>query len=806
MCCPGFFVFILGVNLKPIKLIPCLVAFAVILVVSVASGLRLDFFERLERMTYDMRAREAFKFAPPISTNLGFLFFDEDSIRRVRDGSLGYRFGLYWPRQIYGRVVEELAEQHAKTVAFDVIFGELRPDHPLVKMADGTHYVESDDFFAMQMSRASNVIIAITPDITPPPLFLTNAYAVGDISTDKDSDGILRRAKAFRTYRNWHPAFRALEADPDLGVDLHRAQVEPRQIVLPRPGADDIKIPLDVEGNFDLADFYGNKLPAGTPPKAKPFVQERVWHMGVVLAARELGLDLSHAEVDLPHGRITLRGPAGLERTIPVDQSGWFIIDWCLPPDAPRLTRQSLQDVLLQNKLRLEGRTNGLVNLWAGKSVVVGSSAMLGNDLTDRGATPLQADTLLVSKHWNVANSVITGRFVRRASLATELTLVALLGILAAAATWQFRALPALALVVLLAAVYVSAAVWVYIQERCWLPIILPVLGALLVQYLCQVTWRVVFEQAERRRVKSVFATMVSPKIVHELLRAETLELGGVRREITVFFADVRGFTTLTDSSQERVAEFVRENKLNGAAAEAAFDDQARETLATVNVYLGLIADTIIQHDGTLDKFIGDCVMAFWGAPTPNPSHALSCVRAAIEAQRAIYRLNCERKAENERRAVENPSRVAAGLPVLPMLPILFLGTGINTGVATVGLMGSAAQAVVRQGSYTVFGREVNLASRLEGLSGRGHIYISQSTYDHLRRDDPALATACLTLPPTTVKGIRTAVQVYEVPWRPPGAAGLDEEFAAGSASDTTALLTLAGTASSPGTTPKRLP
>jgi adenylate cyclase len=129
---------------------------------------------------------------------------------------------------------------------------------------------------------------------------------------------------------------------------------------------------------------------------------------------------------------------------------------------------------------------------------------------------------------------------------------------------------------------------------------------------------------------------------VHELLQAERLSLGGVRREITIFFADVRGFTTLTDSSQERVAEYVREKKLSPSEAEAAFDDQARETLSTVNVYLGVIADTIIQHDGTLDKFIGDCVMAFWGSPTPNRCHALSCVRAAVEAQRAIYKLNCE--------------------------------------------------------------------------------------------------------------------------------------------------------------------
>jgi CHASE2 domain-containing sensor protein len=210
--------------------------------------------------------------------------------------------------------------------------------------------------------------------------------------------------------------------------------------------------------------------------------------MGIVIAARELGLDLLKAEIDLPHGRIVLRGPGNLERVIPVDQDGWFFIDWCMPPNHPQLTRQAIHDVLAQHKSKLDGQTNGLENLWAGKSVIVGSSAVLGNDLTDRGATPLEADTLLVSKHWNVANSVISGRFVRRAPMAQELALIALLGILAAVATWQLRALPALGVVALVATAYVAAAILVYINFRYWLPIVLPVLGALVVQYVCQVT------------------------------------------------------------------------------------------------------------------------------------------------------------------------------------------------------------------------------------------------------------------------------------------------------------------------------
>src|SRR5207253_4985301 len=119
------------------------------------------------------------------------VFIDEESIKSVWNRSLGFNFGLYWPRQVYGRLVSELSEQGARTIAFDILMGELRPDHPAVDMANGK-FMESDDFFAMQMKRAGNVIIAITKEIVPPPLFLTNALAVGDITTEKDADGFLR--------------------------------------------------------------------------------------------------------------------------------------------------------------------------------------------------------------------------------------------------------------------------------------------------------------------------------------------------------------------------------------------------------------------------------------------------------------------------------------------------------------------------------------------------------------------------------------------------------------------------------------
>ena len=309
-------------------------------------------------MTFDMRAREALRFPPKVSTNLGFVFIDEESIKRVRDRSLGFHFGLYWPRQVDGRLVQELAAQGAKAVALDVLFGELRDDHPSVQMADGS-LIEDDDYFALELRRAGNTIVATTADLIPPTLFLTNALALGDVSTDKDADGILRRARAFRIYRRWHPVFRQAEANPEYGLDLRQARVEPGRLVLPRSDGSTINVPLDRDGRFALADFIGGKLPPGMAPTALAI------HRGAGVAdgrrprRPRVGLDLDQAEVDFPGGRITLRGPAGIERIIPVDAQATSTLTGVCRPRSRELARESIQVLLVQDHKRLKGKSNG---------------------------------------------------------------------------------------------------------------------------------------------------------------------------------------------------------------------------------------------------------------------------------------------------------------------------------------------------------------------------------------------------------------------------------------------------------------
>jgi class 3 adenylate cyclase/CHASE2 domain-containing sensor protein len=748
------------VKLKVQRFVPLVTCAAVIALVGLSQFLtyrvpNFDIFRRLEWMTYDWRARQAARPDRTVNApNLGFVFIDDESIETLIGGRLDYKVGLYWPRHVYGRLIQELSFQGAEAVGFDILFPELRPDHPPAVLPAGTE--ASDDFFIRQMQAAGNVILAADKGVLPDQNFRDAAWAVGDVGAQREADGILRRVKPFESYRIRHPLIRnALSRQAFL--------VESNRIVFTGEDRKEVVVPVDPEGNFDQAVLYellsGNKPPPNVAPISKAFTEVRVWDLGIVLAARHLGLDLNKAIVE-PGKRIFLQGDNGEERVIPIDEQGRMYVDWSITPFDRKLTKESIHSLLLQEQNRRLGQTNDLVNLWRNKLVVVGSVAT-GNDLTDFGATPIDKETYLISRIWNVANSVILGRFIRKSSPLNEFLFTAAMALIAGIITWKLRGIWAALLVLSLGASYFGCAAYAYIDSRFWLPLVFP-LGGLFFSHFSLITYRAVFEQKERRRIRGIFDKIVSPNIVNELLHAEKLSLEGARREVTVFFADVRGFTEMTDVSHDLAEEYVRKHHLEGEAAKAYLEDQAQEVLGTVNLYLSTIADVIKRHEGTLDKYIGDCVMAFWGAPTPQEHHALAAVRAAIDAQRAVYALNQERAAENKRREPENLARAAHGERPLPMFNLLALGTGINTGMVTVGLMGSHSHIV----NYTVFGREVNVAARLEGVSGRGRIIIGEGTYRKLQRDDPALALGCVEMAPVTVKGIREPVKIFEVPWK----------------------------------------
>lgn len=746
--------------------------------------------EQIEWLTYDARVKlgAALNEEKSTATNMASLFFDDAAFEQVNNGA----YSIYlapatnqssanelqdltwpWPRFLHGQLIRELKAEGAVAIGFDILFPDLKKDVPSERSEDRNGaLVSSDQFFASEMRYASNVILAVDSNTVPALLFQTNAANLASIASRPDY-AVLRRVKPFNVVRLWHPLLR--NRVKSLGLLLDRADLEPGKLVIPRklvedPSTEPLEIALTPKGFMKLTadgdiDFGGDGDDGtNSPPQlVKPFEQKHVWNLGISLAAEALGIDLDKAEIG--KNTIVLRGAGGLVRTLPLDEAGYFYINWSLRFDDLKDNRTpvyfgQLGELLINDYgRRHQGSNPG--HPFRNKIVLIGSVAK-GNNVTDMGATPLDPQTPLVTKHLNIANSIITGRFVERTSLPVEVLLIVVLGLVSSLLTWRLRVLVASIAVTGLSLSYVLFTTWMYIDYRYWIPMVMPLAGGLILPHFSLVTYRVIFEQREQRRVRGIFSKIVAPDVVQELLSVEKLSLGGVRRKITVYFADVRGFTEFTDSTQQAAEEFVRLNQLNESEAKTYFDRIAAEQLATVNLYLGKIADTIKNHNGTLDKYMGDCVMAFWGAPVNNPAHAHDCVHAAIEAQRAVYELNQERFAVNEQRKKANEALREQQKAPLPLLPLLSLGTGINTGFATVGLMGSDATVL----NYTVFGREVNLASRLEGASGRGRIFIGESTLDELKHHDPALASKCIPQNPMTPKGFRQAISIFEVPWK----------------------------------------
>ncbi len=742
--------------------------------------------EQVEWLTYDARVKlgAALNDTKKVATNMATLFFDDKAFEEVNNGTYSTYFApatnqaaanqlqelLWpWPRFIHGQIVRELKAEGATAIGFDVMFPELKKDNPVEHVLDPERgELTSDEFFALQMQRSKNVILAVDSNTVPTLLFQTNAVALASIWSQSDY-AVLRRVRPYNMVRLWHPLIRGRVKSQ--GLLLDKAQVEPGKLVIPKKLLDEgelgtFEVPLNPNGSMRISedgdiDFGGDEKQG--PATEYPFVEKRVWNLGIEMAGRALGLDLDQPV--FRKNKIILRGPNGLTRAIPVDRGGFFYIDWSLRFEDLKDGHTSiyyghLPEVLINDYSRTHHGEEP-ANKFQDKIVLIGSVAT-GNNVTDVGATPLEAQTRLVTKHLNIANSILTGRFVERTTLPTEVVLIVALGAISALLTWRLRVLVASIAITGLTLSYLLVVTWMYIDHRYWIPMVMPVAGGLLMPHFSLVTYRVIFEQKEQRRVRGIFSKIVSPDVVQELLSVETLSLVGARRKVTVFFADVRGFTEFTDATQQAAEEYVAKHNLNEMEAKEHFDRIASETISTVNLYLATIADTVKKHNGTLDKYMGDCVMAFWGAPVANEHHARDCVCAAITAQRAVYDLNQKRFLENENRKKENELLLASGKPPRPFIPMLSLGTGINSGYVTVGLMGSDATIV----NYTVFGREVNLASRLEGASGRGRIFIGESTYLELKRDAPELAASCIPQNPITTKGFRQAIPIYEVHWK----------------------------------------
>jgi adenylate cyclase len=195
--------------------------------------------------------------------------------------------------------------------------------------------------------------------------------------------------------------------------------------------------------------------------------------------------------------------------------------------------------------------------------------------------------------------------------------------------------------------------------------------------YLTLIFSSFVREQAQRRQIRSAFGQYLSPALVEQLAQSpEKLQLGGEEREMTIMFSDVRGFTTISES----------------------YKSDPQGLTALMNRFLTPLTNAILARKGTIDKYMGDAIMAFWNAPLDDREHQVNACEAALDMLEQIDVLNKERAIEAEN----------GGHRYIP----INVGVGLNTGTCVVGNMGSNLRF-----DYSVLGDSVNLASRLEGQS-----------------------------------------------------------------------------------------
>lgn len=323
------------------------------------------------------------------------------------------------------------------------------------------------------------------------------------------------------------------------------------------------------------------------------------------------------------------------------------------------------------------------VEYFKDKIVLIGTYA---EGLNDFYLTPLDTQTPMygVEVHANIIQALLWQRFKEDISDLNKVLIMVFMGLVGATIFRQGRPGRSAVFFFLLVLCYVQGAIYIY-QQGYILPLIYPVL-LLVLLYVVYLGYHYVNELTEKKRITNIFGRYVSTQVVDEILDKgeEALKLGGDRREISVVFVDIRNFTTLAERMK------------------------SEEVVGILNEYMELCARTILKYGGTLDKYIGDAVMAVFNAPLYQQDHTFYAVKTAWEIKKG---------AEEIRKRVEE--KYGTGLQ---------LGIGVHTGEAVVGNIGASFRM-----EYTAIGDTVNTASRLEGLAQEEQILISEAVYEKIK-------------------------------------------------------------------------
>jgi adenylate cyclase len=629
-----------------------------------------SFVETIERKTYDWRIQAT---AEPDKARRDIILvaIDQSSIRNLEP-----MVGRWpWPRMVHASLIDFLARGPAKVIVYDVIFGErdrrsFSIDHEEWKGED------SDQALVEATARAGNVVhvadVAAEAGGEAQPPFPPQPYRL--------DDRIEVRPVVIPPFDELAKASRALghnlvAADPDGPVR--------RAIPFVR-GAGQFIPSLAVAATL---------VARGTPPTAVT-ADAASLRLGSIAAPLVDAALPGYDGRQHPSRRLQIRYPGGV-----------------LDPKTkkPTYADYSFYD-LFYSEIQIQAGQKPTVDPSRFKDaiVVVGTTAP---GLYDLMTAPFPEGKLPgMQVHASVIDNLLSHRFLAPAPGGTGIALALLCAVMAGAAIMGLGVWRGLAAAGVVAAGGGTAAVAAF-GRGTWVPVVEPAL-ALAVAVLGSVAYQYFVEGREKRHVKKLFSRYVSKDVFDQLMADPALaRLGGQRREMSVLFSDIRGFTTFSEQGEP--------------------EDVVRQ----LNEYFSRMVHVVFEHRGTLDKFVGDAVMALFGAPLEDPDHAEHAVQAALAMLGELDVLNRRWTAENR--------------------PTLAIGVGINTGDMVAGNIGSDAIM-----SYTVIGDAVNLGSRLESLNKQygTSVIVSDATRARLkgRYDIRPLGDV-------VVKGKTRPVEIFEV-------------------------------------------
>ncbi len=614
---------------------------------------QLGLVQNIELLTYDRRVSATAHATEP-HPGIVLVEINDDSIRRMEP--LVGRWP--WPRVVHSFIIDYLTQGGAKVIVYDVLFAER--DQQRFKIGDDEWTgEESDQALIDATAKAGMVVMA--------------GEAASAALADPSKDVPQR-----------------LEEVPSLNQPFSVDDCVERRPVITPPFAELAKAARAVGHTLFVIDANGALR------RSAPFVRvgDRVVpSLALVSSMIAQGVDASAVRAEggvLAIG--TRRVPLVEQRIADFENADAracrVLIAWRGPTQnangQPSFQSYSAFDLLRSYQALLEGVTPELdPAAFKDKVVVIGATAQ---GLFDVFTTPFPQGRMTGPEaHANIIDAFGAGRSVtpwswgQGAALALGLALV-VAGTGMVAGAWVTGVAAAI-----VAGVFIFFSVNRFAAGT-WVPVAVPAM-ALVLAYVGDLAWKYLVEGREKRQVKALFSRYVSKDVYDQLMADPTrAALGGARRNMTVLFSDVRGFTAMSEKGTPEAV------------------------VGQLNEYFTRMVHVVFEHEGTLDKFVGDMVMALYGAPLDDPGHAEHAVQTALAMCTALNELNVKWSAEGR--------------------PNLDIGIGINTGDMVAGNIGSDAIM-----SYTVIGDAVNLGARLESLNKEygSRIIISDATRSCLK-------------------------------------------------------------------------